>query len=244
MRTRSRNALASLGLSILLSGSLTAASLSRFFEKARGNYVTGSRDQFIEISSRDIRIGPRGANLRWHKADEGVLAGENPTGGFSRYLVGSDEARWRTFVPHYSRVRVGGLYPNTDITYYFQGAHLEFDVTLRPGSNPNVLQFSTPGASHLSFGDSGDLVLEAGGQDYRLRSPPAYQMRDGVREPVACRYALDAHGRVGFRLGTFDRSRDLVIDPVVEWLTYLGGSGIDHIQAIAADTAGNVVVAV
>ena len=77
-----------------------------------------------------------------------------------------------------------------------------------------------------------------------MQSPPvAYQERDGRREPVAARYRLAGRNEVRYEIGAYDRSRPLVIDPILKYATYLGGSAYDFGAGIAVDAAGNAYVA-
>ena len=47
---------------------------------------------------------------------------------------------------------------------------------------------------------------------------------------------------VAFQVASYDASQSLVIDPVLSWATYLGGSGDDVGYEIAVDQAGNAYV--
>src|SRR2546421_11003 len=85
----------------------------------------------------------------------------------------------------------------------------------------------------------GELVLGLAGGRVRLSRPFAYQRRGATRYPVAASYVLRGRRRVGLRLGSYDHSRPLVIDPMLSYSTYLGGSGADASFAIALDGAGN-----
>ena len=69
-----------------------------------------------------------------------------------------------------------------------------------------------------------------------------YQEVGGVRQAVAGQYVLEGDGQVGFAVGSYDRSQPLVIDPVLSYSTYLGGSGADQGYGIAVDAAGNAYV--
>jgi Beta-propeller repeat len=89
----------------------------------------------------------------------------------------------------------------------------------------------------------GTLVLRTRGGELRQPPPVAYQRVDGQRVPVRGRFRLARDGGVGFAVGAYDRSRTLIIDPVLEWSAYLGGGVDDEITAIASDSAGNVYVA-
>ena len=82
--------------------------------------------------------------------------------------------------------------------------------------------------------------------EVRFESPRAYQDFGGEQRPVAGRFVQRADGTVGFDLGAYDRSRALVIDPVLSYSTYMGGSGAESCSAItgAAFTPGCPSVAV
>jgi len=60
--------------------------------------------------------------------------------------------------------------------------------------------------------------------------------------PVDAHYTLLGGGQVGFTLGSYDRGQPLVIDPVLEYSTYLGGTGTDFAEGIAVDAAGSAYI--
>src|SRR5215203_3323585 len=88
----------------------------------------------------------------------------------------------------------------------------------------------------------GDLLLHTAMGDIRQSKPVAYQEADGVREQISVDYVPNGVGRVGFQVGAYDHARPLIIDPVLTYSTYLGGSGFDQGYAIAVDSLGNAYV--
>ncbi len=161
----------------------------------------------------------------------------------TNYYLGSDPAKWRPNVPNYARVRFEEVYPGIDVVYYGTEGKLEFDFIVRPGADPSQIRLSFSGADSMRLNPAGDLVLSAGGRQLIQRKPVIYQEHNGARVQVAGDYRLFANtGEVQLALARFDPSRPLIIDPVVVWATYFGGTAGDFGRGIAVDSAGSVYV--
>jgi hypothetical protein len=168
--------------------------------------------------------------------------GMDKQAGISNYFLGNDPSKWFTNVPNYAQVRYHGVYPGVDAIYYGNQSQLEYDFRVAPGANPANIQLRFAGAQGMSLDGPGNLVLHTAGGNVVEHAPVLYQQVNGVRRAVAGSYVLDANGRVGFRVGPYDRTRELVIDPVLSYSTYLGGSGRDAGTGIAVDNAGNAYI--
>jgi len=160
----------------------------------------------------------------------------------SNYFAGPDPAKWRTNIPSYNRVRYAEVYPGIDMVYYGDQRQLEYDFVVAPGSNPDVIQMTFAGIQSFEISRMGDLLLHTAQGDIRQSKPVAYQEANGVREEVFASYVPNGVGRVGFQLGAYDPARPLIIDPVLIYSSYLGGSGFDQGYAIAVDSLGNAYV--
>ncbi|PYV32981.1 MAG: hypothetical protein DMG22_11565, partial [Acidobacteria bacterium] len=75
-----------------------------------------------------------------------------------------------------------------------------------------------------------------------MRKPRAYQLGNGVKTEVQSDYMVRAGRIVSFQLGPYDTRRPLVIDPVLTYSTYLGGSGDDYGLGIAVDSSANAYI--
>ena len=136
------------------------------------------------------------------------------------------------------------VHPGVDIVYYGVGGRLEYDfVVLAPGTKPASIEVAFDGADKISTDSGGDLLIEAGSAVIRQHRPHVYQLVDGSKRIVTAEYRVLASDRVQFALGQFDRSRQLVIDPVIQYSTYLGKSGQDSAVSVAVDNSGNAYVA-
>jgi hypothetical protein len=151
-------------------------------------------------------------------------------------------AQGRLDIPTYARVALSNAYPGIDVVFYGRDRRLEYDVLVAPGADPARFGFRIDGADDVALDDRGNLVLAAGMRTMTLQRPVAYQEEAGRREAVASAFALDENRRVRIRVGTYDRERPLVIDPVLSYATYLGGSEGEQGTAIAVDAVGNAYV--
>ena len=170
------------------------------------------------------------------------IEGLEPLPSRSNYFAGADPSAWHANIPNYTRVRYAQVYPGIDMVYYGNGRRLEYDFIVAPGSDPELIDIEFGGIKAFEISGTGDVVLSTQQGNMLQSRPTAYQEIDGVKEEVPVDYvAKDTH-RVGFQLGAYDQSRPLIIDPVLVYSTYLGGSGFDQGYAIAVDSLGNSYV--
>lgn len=168
--------------------------------------------------------------------------------GRSHYLLGADRARWTTDVPTYAKVRYRDVYPGIDLVYYGNQRQLEYDLVVNPGADPRAIILSFDGIDGLEVDGGGDLVLFAGGGRVVQQAPVIYQQTDDVRQRgdgrrrIDGRYVLKGPREVAIEIAAYDVERTLVIDPVLTYSTYLGGSGGDGASGVAVDASGNAYI--
>ena len=170
------------------------------------------------------------------------VSGGEPLPGKSNYFLGNDRSKWHRDVPQYARVTYESVYPGVDLTYYGNQGLLEYDFTVAPGADPKAVRLSFAGAERVAL-ESGDLTLSTRKASVRLHAPRVYQLRGGEQEPVDAHFVVLAKNEVGFEVGSYDRAQPLVIDPVLSYSTYLGGTGAETAPRIAVDSAFNFYIA-
>src|SRR5712692_7441488 len=166
------------------------------------------------------------------------ISGTEQMPGKSNYFIGNDPSQWRTNVPNYAKVRYQGVYPGIDLVYHGSHRQLEYDFIVAPGADPRQIRLGLKGVKKLELTPEGDLLLDTFGDPVRLQKPVIYQEFGGKREPIDGSFALSAKNTVRFRIGKYDASHPLIIDPVLTYSTLLGGNGFDEALGIAVDTTG------
>lgn len=172
-----------------------------------------------------------------------VAVGEEQQAGRVNYFLGNNSAQWHTNVPTYAKVRFKNVYPGIDLIYYGNHQQLEYDFAVAPGVDPAHIQFEIKGADQTQVDAQGNLVLKIGSSELHFQTPIVYQESNGQRVPVEGGYVIKNSNSIGFRVGQYDANKPLVIDPVLVYSTYLGGSGSDQLTGIAVDNSGSVYVA-
>ena len=198
--------------------------------------VLGLRSEGAGKTTKWLRLALHGAT---HAP---AVNGEERLAGRSNYLVGDDSAKWRMNIPTFSRVRYQQVYPGVDLIYYGRQGRLETDFEVVAGVNPQVISWQLEGAEQIRVASSGDLVLTVGGNEVRLQQPRAYQQEGGQQREIPIRYRVRDQ-KISFLLGKYDRRQKLVIDPVLTYSTYLGGTGGDTADSVTLDSMGNIYVA-
>jgi uncharacterized protein (TIGR03437 family) len=162
--------------------------------------------------------------------------------GKSNYFIGNDAKKWRTNIRNYARVRYHEVYPGIDVVYYGNQGRLEHDFVVAPGADPGTIRLAFEGSDRLELDARGDLAVHADGGQVRFHKPLIYQEVDGLRREVAGNYRFAGSDQIAFGIGPYDSSEPLVIDPVLSYSTYLGGSRADAAYGIAVDSLGNAYV--
>jgi len=190
----------------------------------------------------------RNASLARVSSLQMKLAGANPhatlTGtdllpGKSNYFIGNDSAKWQRSVPQFASVRYENVYPGINLVFYGNQGRLEYDFKVAPGADPAQAELEFNGAKQLQLKD-GALLIRSESGSAQLEAPRVYQEIAGQQQPVEGRFVLRGANRAGFAIGSYDHSRELVIDPVLSFATYFGGSGDELATSVAVDGSFNI----
>src|ERR1700689_424722 len=194
-----------------------------YFEENRGQ--TDSRARYIARGAKRVAFVTQDGLMLSLKneaiamrivdaARDSIFASEGEVEGVSNYYLGK---RAISGLHHYSTVRVNNIRPGIDIVYHGNEQNLEYDLVVHPGANPDLLRFRFEGGTALEIADNGDLVFELSHGELRQHAPRVWQDVGGERRALECKYALSGPEEVHLELSQYDRSRELVIDPILSY---------------------------
>jgi hypothetical protein len=209
-------------------------------------FVARAGGATLFVRPADLRIaGPAAAvTMRLDGArGDAIVEGEDELPGRVNWCLGRDPAEWRCGTPTFRRVVSRGVWPGVDVVYRGTRERVEYDFVVEPGADPSAIALSFDGADRLDVDPAtGDLVVTAAGSTMRQGRPVVYQ-EDGGRRDVAGEFVLMGGVRAGFRVGDYDPTRALVVDPPLAFLATFTAGYEDHATGIAVDAAGDAYLA-
>jgi hypothetical protein len=151
------------------------------------------------------------------------IVGLDPLVHRTNYFRGNDPAKWVTDVPNFARVRLASVWSGIDLVFYGREGELEYDFVVRPGADPAQIRIAYEGADEIRLDGRGDVVIRTANGEMRQRRPLVYQETGGERREIAAAYVVGAN-EVSVDLACYDPKKDLVVDPVIAYSTYVAGT--------------------
>ena len=181
--------------------------------------LTASQQVEDETVSSVVRSQLVGAN------PNASIAALNPLPGVANFILGNNPNQWYTNVPTYDGIVYQNVYQGIDRIFTGSEGELKSEFIVAPGADPGQIRMQFSGVDSIQLRDDGALVLQTPLGELVEAAPYIYQDINGQRYTIQGTYTLLGDNQVGFTLGTYDPAYTLVIDPVLEYTTYLGGNG-------------------
>jgi uncharacterized repeat protein (TIGR01451 family) len=224
----------------------------KYIASDRSHKILVSDSSFTYVINEGSPV-PHAITLRWvGSAGVPTFVPKDLLPGISNYFVGNDQSRWVSQVPHYSQLKETGVRSGVDVRYHSDAdGDLEYDLIVAPDTDLASFHLSIEGAEQVHLCDAGALCLEAGGVKLRQLAPQAYETRGGKKVVLAASYLLKNGKEVSFAIPGRTPGSQLIIDPIWQYATYLGGNNAIEVdeagpdtwgQSVAIDAAGNFYV--
>lgn len=236
-------------LAVMAQTAMPAGNLPLYFEANHGQadapaqFIAHGRDAQFKISPAEAQFvlrksgAPRAVRMQFIGANpQAQISADTELSGKINYLTGNDPAQWRSGIPTFARVQAAEIYPGVRVTYYGNQQQLEYDFAIAPNTKPETIAIRFDGADKISVNPQGELVLNLGNDEIHQPKPLIYQTADNTRKEIDGGYKiLDAH-TVAFTIGKYDNNLPLVIDPILSYSTYFGGTLGETAWAVAVNT--------
>jgi hypothetical protein len=170
----------------------------------------------------------------------------------------SRPGEWHAGLRTFQRIVYADLWPGIDLAYYGAGGALKYEFVVQPGADPGQIRLAYRGAESAALNAAGQLAVTTPVGGFTDDVPVAWQDGPGGRTSIAATYdpqltisrtgfaSPGSDGTAtgfGFRVGAYDPTRALVLDPVVLiYNGYIGGASGEIGDGIAVDGEGNVYV--
>ncbi|MDW8394192.1 MAG: PKD domain-containing protein [Chitinophagales bacterium] len=163
----------------------------------------------------------------WRQHFEGAtgpkaVQAESPSAHYYNYFRGNDPSRWATRVHEFDQVFYQDLYEGIDLRVYASGSHLKYDFIVRPGADAGRLRIRYEGIQGLTV-QNGMLYIHTSIGSFIEQKPYVYQIINGRQQTVNCRFSVSGQ-ELTFRLGSYNRSVPLIIDPTLIFASYTGST--------------------
>jgi hypothetical protein len=199
-------------------------------------YLTGTGEVLYPVDAESpVVVTYDGSNPGFQ------VTGEEQLTGTANFFIGNDAEHWVTDVPTYASVRNANLYNGISLVYSAGAGTLKREFIVDPGASPGDIVMVYSGQESLSLDNSGAILIGTSDGVLFETAPICYQVIDGRRIAVSCAYVLSGDS-LSFSVGAYDPAFPLVIDPILDFSTYFGGSAEDVGAGIGLDDAGNIYI--
>ena len=213
----------------------------------RVSYLARGRGFVLFLAGEEAVCALRdGGILRMRLAGEATRSTFEPEAGLpgvSNYFLGNDPARWRSGVPHFRSVLREEARPGVDLRWRGDRGGLEYEVILAAGARHRSVSFEVEGAEGIEVEPGGALLVRTRRGVLRHSRPVAFQKGVSGECRVPARFVPSGAGGFRIEAGPCDPALPLVVDPRLEYSTYLGSSQYEYGTCIAADSTGAAYVA-
>jgi gliding motility-associated-like protein len=202
-----------------------------FFSDEDLKRIHPMREDSVIVHGHAWRERFAGAN-----ADPGIVK-VSPSEYYFNYFLGNDPSKWASKARDYQQITYDELYPGIDMNVYGIGENLKYDLIAAPGVDPSVIMLEFDGQSGLAL-RHGNLIIETSIGEFIEQQPYTYQLVNGVKKTVSCRYRLNGNA-VSFDVtGKYDPSLPLIIDPTLIFSTYTGSAADNFGYTATYDATG------
>jgi len=159
-----------------------------------------------------------------------IPQGENPTGSITNYMYGNDPSKWKTGIEDYSKIRYNEIYQGIDLVYYLLEGNLKYEFRIAPFTNPHQIHMRYSDIEKMSV-EPDQIIVSKSGTSFTDTGLYVFQENNDV----PCSYRALDQNSIGFQIGDYDESQELIVDPLLVYSTLIGGSNTEKCHGTAVE---------
>lgn len=172
-------------------------------------------------------------------ANTSEIQGEKKLSYYQNYYLGKNKTSWKSKVPTYEQITYKNIYQDIDLSYFITEHNLKYEFYVSPGANTNNIKLQLKGAN-ASLNNTGDLIIHTSLGDQKELKPYCYQLVDGKKVEIISQFKLNGQ-TLSFEFPNgYNKQKELVIDPVLIFATYSGGTSMTFGWSAAYDQLGKL----
>jgi gliding motility-associated-like protein len=213
----------------------STADLERIHEEAHeGNSI----EEIREAESQKVRCFAYRVRFVG-KSNDALVTGENQKTEYSNYFLGNQSEHWAGNVRNYGLAQYKSIYAGINLLLYGHEINPKYDFAIAPHADPSKIQLLYEGVNQIRL-ENGKLLIDLGFMTITEDAPFAYQIIQGVKKVVNCNFVLK-NNLVSFEFPEgYDKSYELIIDPVIVASTYSGSTATTYGHSATFDDLGNI----
>ncbi|MEX6691081.1 PKD domain-containing protein [Danxiaibacter flavus] len=200
-----------------------------------GNASSG----IIRSHAYEVSFMNTGASARAKTGNAVTMVGEKAMTSVNNYFIGNDRSKWASNCKVYQAVTYKNIYPNIDVRYYVDNGSLKYDLIVNPGADVNNIALKFDGVDKLDVKNQNLVIKTSVGEIAELQ-PYTFQASVNGRAEVSSKYTVSNDNVVKFRIGAYDKTQPLVIDPTMVFSSFAGSRDDNWGYSATYDGAGNM----
>ncbi len=201
-----------------------------------GPFRAGFTDTSVVFALLDPDEGMFSYEMEFVGARRVDPSAEDPESTYYNYMIGEKE-RWVSGVHCYKRIVYEDLWDGIDIVFSINDGMLKYDIIIEPGANPNLISFKFLGLEDIDINSDGDLLLRT---PFGIVEDAGLVSLQG-NEMIPTKFDLKGD-IIRFDVGRYDETKPLIIDPYVQYCTYLGGNNYEEMSGSSTMTNGDMIL--
>ena len=191
-----------------------------------------------DADPNNIRFKRHVFKVNFVNSNPGVqVVNREPSSEYYNFYRGNDPSKWASGVKAFKKIHYVSLYQGIDMELYTQNEQLKYDFIIQPTYNHEIIELNYEGVDNISL-KGGNLIVKTTVGEIIEQQPYCYQIINGQEKKVECKFKLNKN-TVKFEVGNYDKSRPLVIDPVLIFASYSGSPANNFGMTATYDNAGN-----